>query len=392
MRKHLLIGKQLLRKLHAAGYEAFFVGGFVRDTLLKLETKDIDITTNALPMEVKEVFNKVISTGEKYGTVTVIIEGVPFEVTTYRTEQNYSDYRRPDDVKYAKTLKEDLSRRDFTINQLVMDDEEDIMDYHNGLEDLNNHIIRTINDPNERFKEDALRMLRAFRFSAKLDFDIEEKTLNAIQENGELIKHIAIERIQDELMNLFSQPFKQKALKAMIKTGIHHYLFRAPLAIEFLASIDEPYDTQDAFVVLYLEGEPLEKSFKLSKKMLHDIKQVARIHALTIEDHFTPEILFTEKISACLSADKINIFYEKPSEKELIISIDKNLPIKEVCELAYKGEHIIKDMELSNRKHIGFIIDHLILEVIYQRVPNTYEALKEKAFQIKKQLEKSDLI
>ncbi|MFW5864623.1 MAG: CCA tRNA nucleotidyltransferase, partial [Candidatus Izemoplasmataceae bacterium] len=218
MQKTLQNGKRILKKLHASGYEAFFVGGFVRDSLLNLPTKDIDITTNATPLEVKDLFNKVISTGEKYGTVTVVIDNTPFEVTTYRSEQAYHDYRRPSGIQFAKTLKEDVSRRDFTINQLIMDVDGDIIDYFDGLNDLKNGIIKTINDPYERFKEDALRMMRAFRFVAKLGFKIEENTLKAITSSRDLLKEIAIERIQDELIKLFDEPYKQHAISAMQET------------------------------------------------------------------------------------------------------------------------------------------------------------------------------
>lgn len=389
MQKTYEFGKRILEKLHAAGYEAFFVGGFVRDSLLNLTTKDIDITTNATPLEVKDLFNKVISTGEKYGTVTVLINQIPFEVTTYRSEQAYHDHRRPSRIQFAKTLKEDVSRRDFTINQLIMDVDGDIIDYHDGLTDLKNHLIRTINDPFERFKEDALRIMRAFRFSAKLGFEIEKNTLNAIEASRDLLKEIAIERIQDELLKLFDEPHKNHALKAMQETKVTETLFEYPHAFNLLTK-DIPYDHVIALSVLLIEGEDLESKFRLSKKLLHTCKQLARIHRISKEEGFTKVLLFTEGIDAILKANALNRLYGFYSDEASLIEIYNALPIKAVCDLAFKGEHIIKHFELKNRSHIGFIIDELILSVINHHVPNNYDALKKEAEIIKNRLEKSD--
>src|SRR5690554_5683313 len=147
MEKTFEKGVQIIKKLKSEGYEAYFVGGYVRDTLLKRQTKDIDITTNASVDVLKTLFKRVKLTGEKYGTVTVIIDKHPFEVTTYRSESNYQDKRHPEEVTFNVSLEEDLSRRDFTINQLIMDEHGMIHDHYHGLNDLEAKCIRTINDP-----------------------------------------------------------------------------------------------------------------------------------------------------------------------------------------------------------------------------------------------------
>jgi tRNA nucleotidyltransferase (CCA-adding enzyme) len=389
MQKNLQNGKKILKKLHDAGYEAFFVGGFVRDSLLNLPTKDIDITTNATPLEVKDLFNKVISTGEKYGTVSVMIDHTAFEVTTYRSEQSYHDHRRPSRIDFAKTLKEDVSRRDFTINQLIMDIDGDIIDYHQGLTDLNHKIIRTINDPNDRFKEDALRIMRAFRFAAKLGFTIEEETLKAIEKNRGLLNEIAIERIQDELIKLFDEPYKVNAIKAMQSSQVLKTLFQSYEAFDILTQ-PIPYDHTIALAVLTIEGEPIETRFKLSKKLVQTCKQLARIHTISKETGFTNQLLFTEGLEASLKANQLNRLYGFYEDDEQLKKAYEALPIKAVCELAFKGEHIIKTFDLKNRSHIGFIIDALILKVINHEVANEFNALKEAAYEIKNELEKSD--
>ena len=159
------------------GYSLYLVGGAVRDYLLSKPSHDFDFTTDARPEEIKDMFRHTIDTGIKHGTVTVLFKGESFEITTFRTEGDYSDSRHPDSVTFVRSLSEDLKRRDFTINAFACDlSSGEIIDQHGGFEDLNNGVIRAIGNPYERFKEDALRIMRAARFSSKLGFQIEEKT------------------------------------------------------------------------------------------------------------------------------------------------------------------------------------------------------------------------
>ena len=170
-------------------YEAFMVGGCVRDCLLGLTPKDYDITTSALPNITESLFERTIPTGIKHGTVTVILNNENLEVTTYRTEGNYLDNRHPESVEFVSNIKEDLSRRDFTVNALAYNNKEGLIDYFNGIDDIKNKIIKAVGDPNKRFQEDALRMLRAIRFSCQLGFKIDDSTYAAIKSNYKLIKN-----------------------------------------------------------------------------------------------------------------------------------------------------------------------------------------------------------
>ncbi|MCX6765438.1 MAG: HDIG domain-containing protein [Candidatus Moranbacteria bacterium] len=213
---------EVLRKLEAADFEAYIVGGCVRDLIVEKEPKDWDVTTNAKPEEILKSFPDSFYENE-FGTVGVKVKpfiknGNPdrdhdvIEVTTYRIESKYSDKRRPDKIRFAKTLKEDLSRRDFTINAIALkiknqnakikNTDYEIIDPYDGKSDLKNRTIRTVGDPNERFDEDALRMMRAVRFHAELGYKIEEKTLKAIKKNAKYLKHITLERIKDELARI----------------------------------------------------------------------------------------------------------------------------------------------------------------------------------------------
>ena len=193
-----------LNLLHRAGYEAFIVGGAVRSWLLNQEVHDYDITTSAYPEETEAVFKdyKIIETGLKHGTVTVHINHEPVEITTYRIEQGYSDHRHPDEVRFTRSLKEDCARRDFTINAMCWSEETGLVDFYGGYEDLQNHLIRTVNDPYERFEEDALRILRALRFMSVLGFDIEETTEAAINEKKNELNYVSNERISEEFNRL----------------------------------------------------------------------------------------------------------------------------------------------------------------------------------------------
>ncbi|MBQ8029200.1 MAG: CCA tRNA nucleotidyltransferase [Clostridia bacterium] len=196
--------EKALELLENSGFEAFVVGGFVRDCVMQRHCNDVDITTNAFPEEIKECFSsfKTIDTGIKHGTVTVLIDEIPIEITTYRSDGVYSDNRHPESISFCKSLKEDVSRRDFTINALAYSRKAGIVDYFGGVKDIENKTIRAIGDPEKRFREDALRILRAIRFSSVLGFEIEEKTKCAIHQLKNLICNISVERIAVEMKRL----------------------------------------------------------------------------------------------------------------------------------------------------------------------------------------------
>ena len=192
----------IIETLQAAGFEAYAVGGCIRDSVLGKEPDDWDITTSAKPEEVKKLFRRTIDTGIMHGTVTIMIEKEGFEVTTYRIDGKYEDSRHPKDVTFTANLKEDLRRRDFTINAMAYNEKDGLIDIFEGIEDIERGLVRCVGDAKERFKEDALRMMRAVRFSAQLGYTIEEKTKEAIKELAPTLLHISAERIQTELVKL----------------------------------------------------------------------------------------------------------------------------------------------------------------------------------------------
>lgn len=215
----------LIDTIYENGYEAFMVGGCVRDSVLNLTPNDYDITTNAKPKEIMNIFKdyKIIDTGIKHGTVSIILNNNIYEITTYRIEGEYENNRRPKTVEFTSSIEEDLRRRDFTINAMAYNKQFGIIDKFNGLEDLQNRIIKTVGNPDERFKEDGLRMIRAIRFSSKLGFNIDENTLNGIYKNSYIIKNISTERINDEFTKILLSDNPQNII-LLYKTNIFKYL------------------------------------------------------------------------------------------------------------------------------------------------------------------------
>lgn len=239
--------KDILNTFHNNGYEAFIVGGCVRDHMLGIVPKDYDITTNALPEEIITLFPKTIPTGIKHGTITVMVNNNAYEVTTYRIDGDYKDNRHPEEVKFVTNIKEDLSRRDFTINALAYNEQHGLKDFFNGQQDLKNKIIRSVGISDKRFNEDALRMLRAIRFSCQLDFQIHVDTLDSIKNNFSLIKNISIERIRDEFSKILLSSSPSKGLLLLETTGILKLILPE---LQSCVGFDQktPYHDKDVFM------------------------------------------------------------------------------------------------------------------------------------------------
>ena len=269
----------ILKIFNKNGYEAYFVGGCVRDYLLGEEFSDIDITTNSLPEEVKKIFRKSIDTGIQHGTVTILVNGEGYEVTTFRTEDEYINHRSPEKVEFVSNLREDLDRRDFTINAMALDSNGILFDYHNGEKDLSCGVIRTVNNPNDRFYEDALRMLRAFRFSSKLGFEIEYDTLEAIKRNAELIKFVSIERIVNEFRKLLSGKGNLRSLELLLDSKLNNYI---PFleAIEIIQDFSKYSFCQSLYILSKINDISFDilKELKLSNKEVKLIKEFDKIN------------------------------------------------------------------------------------------------------------------
>lgn len=244
----------LLNRLTEAGYEGYIVGGCVRDTLLGRTPKDWDITTSALPQEVKRLFRHTVDTGIAHGTVTVVLNKTNYEITTYRIDGEYHDCRRPDAVSFTGNLEEDLLRRDFTMNAIAYHPAKGFCDPYGGQKDINAQIIRGVGESAKRFQEDALRMLRALRFAAQLGFTIEQETYGALVENRALIQKISAERIREELEKLLLSQYLEK-LPLLWESGLLAEI--SPVVSQSLAGRVDG-------VVSQLNAAPRDKAIRFS--------------------------------------------------------------------------------------------------------------------------------
>ena len=268
------IAKKIVRKLRDAGNEAFFVGGSVRDGLLSIEPNDFDIATNALPNEIERLFPQTVGVGKQFGVMMVLEGGEEFQVATFRAESGYADARRPDDVTFCD-VRTDAERRDFTVNGLFLDPLTDVLyDWVGGQADVKARLLRTIGNPEERFREDHLRLLRAVRFAAKLDFEIDESTFVAVRDLAENIKTVSAERIRDELMKLFRPPHAARGLDLLRASGLMaHVLPEVLPTINSKQSPDyHPEGNVYDHIRLALEKLPSDASSILPwTLLLHDI-------------------------------------------------------------------------------------------------------------------------
>ena len=276
----------ILNILENAGYEAYVVGGCVRDSILGRTPDDWDITTSAKPEQVKELFHRTVDTGLQHGTVTVLMEKEGYEVTTYRVDGEYEDGRHPKEVTFTASLEEDLKRRDFTINAMAYNPSRGLVDLFGGMEDIDRKIIRCVGDPLERFTEDALRIMRAVRFSAQLGFTIEDETRKALKVLAPNLKHVSAERIQTELVKLLVSPHPDYLRVA----------YEAGIIAEFLPEFDVCMETpQNTPYHCYTVGEHILHSLNYVRAdrvlritmLLHDIgKPVVRKTDENGRDHF----------------------------------------------------------------------------------------------------------
>ena len=376
-----------LDRLYQNGEEAYIVGGSLRDMLLGATPHDFDVASSAEPLRVCEIFSdmRVIKTGLAHGTVTLISQGMPIEITTFRVDGEYLDMRRPESVSFTRNIEDDLSRRDFTVNAMAFDGKERLIDLFGGKEDLNNKIIRTVGNPYERFSEDALRIMRAFRFSAQLGFEIEEKTLLAAQDLAERLSLIAKERILSEFIRLICSPYPEKPLKQMRSCGILSYIFAnytpSDRAIELLSNnLNNSNNSNDETTRLATFFSDTDG--EIARKELISIKASrAQRSACYVVDaaklNYSARADYT-KLRSKLGNDakialRLSVLLGNSPQSSLSL-LDDNTPCS-ISELAIGGNDLIA-LGYSGRE-IGKTLARLLDEVIKNPSLNTREALLE---------------
>lgn len=403
--------KQILNRLEEAGFPAYIVGGCVRDRVLGRNPKDWDITTKALPQDVKKLFRRTIDTGIEHGTVTIMIGKEAYEVTTYRIDGAYEDSRHPKEVTFTEDLKEDLRRRDFTINAMAYNHRDGLVDVFDGIEDSEKSLIRAVGNPKERFEEDALRMMRALRFSAQLGYTIEKGTKAAIVDMAKDLKKISAERVQIELIKLIESAHPEK-IKDAYDLGITKVI---------LPEFNDLFDGNETGdrVVQALGKVPADKVFRLAvlfaelgEESTHQICRRLKM------DNATRKILerLVKYIDYSLQGDEISIrkgIYEIGQEAYAYLyeiqkaRIEVGLPAygnteetmneskdmyHEICKrgdclslqnLEIDGKDLIS-LGMKPGKNIGLILKALLIKVLEDQSMNRKERLMDEA---RKQIE-----
>ncbi|MCF1783946.1 CCA tRNA nucleotidyltransferase [Lactobacillus mulieris] len=376
----------VVQTLTQAGYEAYFVGGSVRDLLLNRHIHDVDIATSAYPEEVKQLFERSIDTGIQHGTVTVLYDDDSYEITTFRTESGYQDYRRPDHVEFVQNLEEDLKRRDFTINALAMDEHGNIHDLFNGLDDLNQGLIKAVGDPEKRFNEDALRMMRAVRFMSQLKFSLEEKTRQAICDHHELLSKISVERIREEFVKMCVGPHARSAFQVFLDTQLSEEVpdFRGKKeqlsvfpSLTFLPSTEASVWAIIA-ILLKLPNEQIPafmRDWKNSNQMARNVEEIVFFFDL-LSDHSPSDYeLFLAGQDTVMSACDVARILGQPVNSEAMIDRYVALPIKSNKELVIDGSTLI-DWGIKPGPSLGEMLAKITEAVVDGKVANEEEAIK----------------
>lgn len=385
--------ENIIGSLEEHGFEGFAVGGCVRDSLLKKTPKDWDITTDALPADMKKIFKKTFDTGIAHGTVTVLMDGVGYELTTYRIDGNYSDGRHPDSVSFSKNLSEDLCRRDFTINAMAYSNKKGIVDLFDGRKDLQNGIIRAVGDAKKRFDEDALRMLRAVRFAAQLGFKIDDDTFEAIKEKAKLLSNVSKERIFVELNKSLCGEFAQN-IKMVYTSGLYRYIGKEFAKLD--KSIYNFYprkfpNKKHMYWAVFLENI---ENVEAVKKILFELKSdnATRNNTyLLVKELKNPlpssdeDIRWSlHRIGADLFCDYIEIL---KSDKKNVDILDKIDTIENRYSLILKENHAyeismlditgkdLMDIGISKGPKIGEVLEFLLKKVIENPLNNEKSSL-----------------
>ncbi len=375
----------ILELIEEAGYEAYFVGGSVRDYILGRTINDVDIATSATPQEIKRIFPNTADIGIDHGTVLVITDMGTYEITTFRTESGYSDFRRPDAVKFVRSLTEDLQRRDFTMNAIAMDKTGKIIDPFNGKRDLAQKRIITVGNPHERFHEDALRMMRALRFISQLEFELDQETFDSLKENAQNISEIAVERILVEFEKLAAGSNKIKAFSLLLESGLYQYL---PL---FSSKKDHLMDLLNlplhqlnaaeiwSIIMIHTKDQEIEEALRAWKLPLKTIRNVQRTIKLVKSKEPSAIDVFqaghgitvqAAKVRAALNAGNVSDAEENAHQRY------NELIIKQMSDLAVTGTDLLIWHQEKPGPWVKEYLEKILKAVLNEELRNDKEEIK----------------
>lgn len=349
------VALKLLKQLTDCSYKAYIVGGFVRDHLLGIESNDIDITTNATPKEIKEIFDDSCLPNEDYGSVTVIKKGIQFEITTFRKEIQYENNRKPVEIKYIDDLEEDLIRRDFTINTLCMDADGKILDYLDGKKDIEQRIIRTVGDAKDRFQEDSLRIMRAVRFATILDFSLDNQVVDAILETKSLVRNLSYYRKKIELEKIFTSPNYKKGIKILLDLGLDKELE--------ISNLNKVLESDTISLIGIWSILNVTDKYPFSKNEMELIKKVNKV--LDKENVLDPYVLYHYGLYANSVAAEI-----KKKDIKIITEAHASLPIRSRKDIQIDTDDILNLLNKAPGEYLKDIYADIEQEILYQRLDN----------------------
>ena len=378
----------VMQQLVDAGYEAYFVGGSVRDMLLHKPISDVDIATSATPQEVKEIFSHTVDVGIEHGTVMVIHHKEGYEVTTFRTEEGYEDFRHPDKVTFVRSLEEDLKRRDFTINALAIGIDDQLMDFFDGIGDLERQCIRCVGDAKERFNEDALRMFRAVRFVGQLGFQIEENTKNAISLLKMNLSKVAVERMKVEFEKMIQSSYRKDALKLFVETGLYQACPLFDGKDEILLKLAE-FPLKEMSVlqawILFIdelnlsdkEVTHLLKSWKSSNEQIRDVLVGYKTYRARKEEEWNFFLAYDCPYEVACEVEQLLIAQNKSTSMEGLEATYQSLPIRSMNDIQLNGHDIIRILKLEKKGPIiGQVLKTVEKMILEQSISNDAEVLE----------------
>ncbi len=348
------IALKLLKDITDHSYKAYIVGGFVRDYLLGIESSDIDITTDATPKEVKELFANSCLPNDDYGSIVVIKKGIRFDITTFREERDYEDHRKPGVIQYIDDLYPDLLRRDFTINTLCMDDKGEIIDYLGGKEDIKNRIIRTVGDPYQKFTDDSLRILRAIRFATILDFELSDEVIKAIKETKQFVKDLSYTRKKEELDKIFNSSNRNKGIKLLLDFELDK-----ELEIDNLSDVLDKDADSSISIWSLLDVSPKYTFNKSEKELMKNIRTAMDLNNLD------PMALYTYGLYVNSCAGRMKGLDVKDVTDSYI-----HLAIHSRDEIDIDSDTIMMILSRKPGKYIKEIYFDIEREILYRRLNN----------------------
>ncbi|WP_139822800.1 CCA tRNA nucleotidyltransferase [Tuberibacillus sp. Marseille-P3662] len=379
----------VLHILNEAGYAAYFVGGSVRDFYLGRDIADVDIATSATPHQVMDLFDKTFPIGIEHGTVLVRFQHNDYEITTFRSEADYDDFRHPSTVRFETSIESDLQRRDFTMNAMALDKHQELLDPYGGRVDLSKYLLRTVGRANDRFQEDPLRILRGTRFSAQLGVSPTEVTTSAMQNQAHLLEKIAIERIHTEFTKLLAGRYLKHGINLLIQTNLHHYLPYMARRSDELLKLGQDHlwqlDTNDqrwAACLYRLDlGDDLAfflKRWRFSKKSSGHIQVLVNGLKTFRREHLTPWLIYRTGIQASRQISAI-IDLLNSGEGTYVQRVEamiEQLPIHSRAELFVDGHDLVCWIEQKPGPWIAEALERIEKAVTSHQVLNQSDAIR----------------